>query len=737
MNDLSFACRLAALFVLTCTSFSKAETYPEVLFENSETPNSYYYSNVSYQGKSFVRNIDGHLPVVDTLFFTPGNALVLQYVSAANSAWNASISYRSSRYYTAKGSDFLVFKVRFLSGAGKELLPSIGLIQQDSVLHRLPLSGYVEVNEEEEWVAVRIPLKDFEGFDADLPIEGVSFGQWGSGEGEHRLFVDQVEFLSEKTPQMRLTGKAMLTRIDPAEFHVDLYWQLPLTPSLRYVKIYRSENNKDFVPIGVSSTLYRKFTDIVPVTNRTYYYKIVWMDYQYRESPSSDVLKADVQRGDDEQLLTKVQKAHIDYFIDNGEINSGMFRMSTLPSDPRVSVKATGVGILALIVGAEREFIARNVLLDRLLKITRFLQKADHFNGVYPEVLNGRNGKVVATDSCEVAADLEATAFLIQGLLVARSYFDQDNAEETNFREMATALWKQVNWRSFNGEENQGLYLYDKWSPLCQWEVAHPMAGYNTSFVPYLLAIASPIEAFSMEPEAYSHAWRQQLTYRGPLETGARSPIGRARPASTYVLEDTLITDVLIDQDYVYAKEPFFNGDTYMGVVLPVGSPDSSLLAMQPSFMAFDPREKRDSTVNYFDNQRRLATIQYRLASSQNEHYVGLTGVLWGEMKRDSLSSIYVPAAAISSYPYLKHEVMDVIYNYYRQLGHLLWTEYGFRDSFDLQANWVSNDFDPVRQAIIPVMIENGRTGLIWNLFMRDPDIKRTTEELFGNPDVD
>src|SRR5208283_5145574 len=90
------------------------------------------------------------------------------------------------------------------------------------------------------------------------------------------------------------------------------------------------------------------------------------------------------------------------------------------------AVGASGFGIMALIAGTERHFITREQCAERLLKITRFLRKADRFHGVWPHFLNGTTGRVVPYfGKYDDGGDLVETAFLIQGLLVARQYFDR------------------------------------------------------------------------------------------------------------------------------------------------------------------------------------------------------------------------------------------------------------------------------------------------------------------------
>src|SRR5690606_34997145 len=85
-----------------------ADTYPEVLFENSALAGNYAYSRVEYEGQSWVGNVAGRLPVSDSVFFTPGNALSLMYTASAEGSWKVGVFYPSNaRYYTARESDRL------------------------------------------------------------------------------------------------------------------------------------------------------------------------------------------------------------------------------------------------------------------------------------------------------------------------------------------------------------------------------------------------------------------------------------------------------------------------------------------------------------------------------------------------------------------------------------------------------------------------------------------------------
>ena len=55
---------------------------------------------------------------------------------------------------------------------------------------------------------------------------------------------------------------------------------------------------------------------------------------------------------------------------------------------------------------------------------------------------------------------------------------------------------------------------------------------------------------------------------------------------------------------------------------------------------------------------------------------------------------------------------------------------YGFADAFNLDQNYVSDDYVGIDQGPILLAIENARSGLIWELFMRHPTVVRALERL-------
>ncbi len=65
--------------------------YDQEMFTNSRMPGGYYYSSIDYRSPSWIKNIEAKLPISDSVFSTPGNALQLQYTNGKTGAWQATI----------------------------------------------------------------------------------------------------------------------------------------------------------------------------------------------------------------------------------------------------------------------------------------------------------------------------------------------------------------------------------------------------------------------------------------------------------------------------------------------------------------------------------------------------------------------------------------------------------------------------------------------------------------------
>ena len=172
-------------------------------------------------------------------------------------------------------------------------------------------------------------------------------------------------------------------------------------------------------------------------------YKIAASDSSYRESTLSKPASEATRELSDEELLTMLQEACFHYYWDGADPHSGMTRES-IPGDDRiVATGASGFGIAALVVGAERGFITRQQGVERLTKIVGFLEHAQRYHGVWSHFMDGSTGKTMPVfGMLDDGGDLVETSFLLQGLLAARQYFHHAEPEEDALYQRITHLWE-------------------------------------------------------------------------------------------------------------------------------------------------------------------------------------------------------------------------------------------------------------------------------------------------------
>src|ERR1022692_2909662 len=175
----------------------------------------------------------------------------------------------------------------------------------------------------------------------------------------------------------------------------------------------------------------------------------------------------------DSALLDLTEKQTIGYFWDFGDPGSGMARERSNESfnygNEVVTTGGTGFGVMALIVGVERKWLGRDTVARRLLKLVKFLSKADSYHGVFPHWMNGESGKTIPFSRKDDGGDLVETSYLFEGLLCARQYFDHQGGKEGELRNRINSLWREVEW---NWHTRGGLdLLYWHWSPNNDWSM--------------------------------------------------------------------------------------------------------------------------------------------------------------------------------------------------------------------------------------------------------------------------
>jgi len=391
----------------------------------------------------------------------------------------------------------------------------------------------------------------------------------------------------------------------------------------------------------------------------------------------------------DDELLTLVQKQTFKFFWDYGHPTSGLAR-ERLNSGDIVTFGGSGFGIMTIPVAIERGFITRVEGLARMNKIVSFLNLSttDKFHGAFPHWMNGTTGKVIPFGTKDNGADLVETAFFMQGLLTVQSYFKNGNAAEQTLCQNIETLWENVEWDWFQQGGQQKLFWH--WSPTYNWDMNMPVTGWNEGLIIYVLAASSP-----------THSITKSVYDNGFARNGAIK-----------------------------------NGKTFYGTKLLLGEDyGGPMFFAHYSFLGLDPRHLSDAYANYWTQNTAHARINYSYCVANPRRNFGYSANCWGLTASDIQNSytassptndvgVIAPTAALSSFPYTPVESMQALHFFYYTIGDKIWGNYGFVDAFNLNSHWFADSFLAIDQGPIVVMIENYRTGLLWNLFMQNQNVQ-------------
>ncbi len=701
-------------FLSSVALYAQEPLYEYTFFTNSRMPGNYFFSSVSFQSPSYVSNQNKKLPVTDTVAHTPGNSLQLTYTNGKKGKWQAAVFkpfIRGQDHF--KPAKFLSLWIKSPVKINTEDLPVIRLMKPDSTLSASYIFDVPEMN---KWGRIIAPLTVFSNKNFNNPenVIAVVFSQQNEDGSKHTVYLDDIEFVSSDSASA-VKAKPSLFDANGYSRHVDIQWRPVTDTAIRLIKIYRSESGGNFIPVGVQVPSINRYMDYTGKTGVAYQYKISFLNCDYKETVHSSPVFAITKKMTDEEILTMVQEACFRYYWEGPERNSGLAKENIPGRKNMIASGASGFGIMALIAGTERKFITRERSVERFTQIVNFLEKAETFHGAFPHFIDGPTKKVEPFfGNRDNGGDLVETSFLLQGLLTARAYFSNDNEAEKNIREKITKIWQRIEWDWYK-QFPDSKYLYWHWSPDQAWIVNHRLIGWNETMVTYLLAIASPTHP--VPASMYYSGWASQEDFAVQY----RKDWGGTDEGSMYK-----------------------NGNTYFGTKLDVGvSNGGPLFFTHYSYLGYDPHLLTDKYTNYFTNNKNIALINYRYCLQNPKHYPGYGDSCWGltasdgpfmysadePVPRQDRGKI-APTGAISSFPYTPEESMKALKNYYNNYGKFIWGEYGFRDAFDLRENWCSEIFMGLNQAPMLVMIENYRTGLLWKLFMSNPEIKEGLKKI-------
>ena len=411
---------------------------------------------------------------------------------------------------------------------------------------------------------------------------------------------------------------------------------------------------------------------------------------------------------DDEAMIDSIQQKTFFFFMAEHHPDWGIIRDRTAPWAP-ASIAATGFGIPSFAVGVERDWITREAAANITLNILNFFvesaQSADTattgYKGFYYHFLRMNSG--TREWNCELSS--VDTGLLLMGIIFARNYYSLDSETETRIRSQAAFLLERVEW-DFMVMPDTGDYARQismGWDPE---EGLHHMgwSGYNEALFLYILAAGSGMTDAEESYSSWLSTYKWQTPYEG-LSHVAFPPLFGHQFSQSFI---------------------DFRGiaDTYM----------------------------KEKGIDYFENSRRATYVQQQYAIDNPHGWVEYDSLCWGITASDGPTAKYnfddkvflgyagrgtsgpdynyfddgtiAPYGPMSSLPFATEIVLPTIRAINDRYGDSLWGRFGYYDSFNPTAGWVDDEYIGIDQGLMLIMIENFRTGLVWNYVMNDPIIQ-------------
>ena len=413
-----------------------------------------------------------------------------------------------------------------------------------------------------------------------------------------------------------------------------------------------------------------------------------------------------------ETELQKLQRETFDFFLHETNPANGLVIDKTAPNWP-ASIAATGLALACYPVSVERGFMTRVAAKERTLATLRFFWNspqgpepdATGYKGFYYHFLDMQTGR--RAWQCELST--VDSAFLLAGALTVAAYFDADTTDEREIRSLADKLYGRADWQ---WAQDHGATVTHGWRPESGF-LQYRWEGYDEALLVYILGLGSPTHPL---PEQSYAAWAS--TYRWERQYG---------------------------QEYLYAGSLFIHQLSHAWI---------DFRGIQDAFM-------RDKGIDYFENSRRASYVQQQYAIDNPLGFNGYGSHCWGitasegpgpaTIKVNGIERQFydylargvpygpddgtlAPWASVASLPFAPEIVLPTLEYCIHQAKLTDFNSYGFKASFNPShpgepgnpyGYWVSPWHFGLNQGPIILMIENYRTGLLWQLMRGCPYIVR------------
>ena len=674
-----------------------------VIFSDSPDGDVLYDASWGFRSNPSFVELAGNndkFPVETGQVFYGAHSLRLRWLSQAGGDWGVAVASRGWKAMDFTQYDTLIYWINAEEVVNNADLPDIVLediSNRKSI--RLAVGDYLGGidGDAASWQKLAIPITDFMG-GSSIDFEKIKtiFHFQKNADGvQHTAFIDEIRVVKKNGGGTGAPEPPAGLRAEGFDSRIDVNWQPILGDGqVQYFVFGADDAAGPFVRLTKVAHEPMWYSDFFGENDQTRFYYVTSLNSNFQQSIPSDTVSATSAAMSEDELLTSVQQAAFRFFYDYGHPASGLTRERTGSGNTCTS-GGTGFGLMNFPLAVERGFITRESAAARVLKICTFLRdRAQRHHGAWSHWIHGETGEILPFSTYDDGADLVETAYVVQGLLTVRQYFQAENDAETQIRDIATQLWHDVDWAWFRKEAQENV-LYWHWSPNYGWQMDHQIRGFNETMITYILAVASPTHGV---------------------------------PKSLY--------------DLGWAGGAYWHGRSYFDIFQPVGPKmGGPLFFTHYSFLGLNPHMLTDKYCNYFENNRNISLIHYEYCKQNPKGCEGYGELDWGLTASDDYNGYsahsptndnctITPTAAISAMPYTPEQSIATLKHFYYDYGERLWSGFGFKDAFSLEKDWFAESVLAIDQGTIGPMIENYRTGLLWDLFMENAEIQETVKRI-------
>ena len=645
------------------------------------------------------------LPIISTQSFIGTGAGLLRWTSAEGGSWDIYIASEGWAGRNASGYDSLLLYLNGPTSVAAAALPKLGLESTGNVTTPLiDLGGYLSAGVDADsltWQRVSIPLTAFApfgGFDL-AAFKDVNFHQNQSDNVEHTLWIDNIRIISvDRAVDSAIAAGPSGLVAYAGDQSVILHWDA-IENAFGY-HLYRSTaasgpfSRVNSVTIELVGT-----TDLTVSNSQTYWYYAAGVN-EIGEGPASDTVSVTpMPFADDNAFLDYLERAAVGFFWYEANPATGLIRDRS-QSWSASSVASVGFGLTALGIGVERGWLSRSAAADRTLTALKTLYQSPQGTGIsgvsgykgwFYHFLDMSSG-LRTWDSELSSID---TGLLLAGVLYAKEFYAGTDSVETNIRAYADSLVNRVDWEWMtNGDTTLTMGWFPPGSSSPGFLGAR-WIGYNEAMILYLIGLGVGVNP--LLPEAWTQ-WTNGYSWQ------------------THYGYSYVHYPVLFIHQYSHAWVDFRD--------------------IQDAYM-------QEKGITYAENSRRATLAQWEYCKEDALGW-GYTDLLWGLTACDGPNTgqfygyierggpparnddgTVAPTAAGGSMPFTPEISLPTLQYLYDTYRAQIWTPYGFSDAFNLTANWWDTDVLGIDQGALLLMIENYRTGSVWQTFMKSSIIQQ------------